>query len=76
MTAFAGDGSCEVTATRGTSAADSEDARPSVPYPEPLATAVALAFGGTFVATVALLTAGGVVSALLDSGQRPSNPEP
>jgi hypothetical protein len=58
-----------VTTTGITSAAVAEQ---EPPYAEPFRTVIALAFCGTFVATVALLTASGVVSSLLDSGeQRP-----
>jgi hypothetical protein len=63
-----GDGRCEVTTT-GTTSAAAADGPPR--YPEPLGTAIALAVSWTFVATVALLTAGGIVSALLDTGKRP-----
>jgi hypothetical protein len=45
-------------------------AAPSPPYGEPLRTAIAVAFCGTFVATVALLTATGVLGSLFDSGER------
>jgi hypothetical protein len=51
-----------------TSAAAAADQRPT--YAEPLRTAIVVAVCGAFVVTVAVLTAGGVVSALFDSGQR------
>jgi len=57
-----------VTTTEVTNTAAAAESAP--PYAPPFRTAIALAFCGTFVATVALLTVGGVVGSLLDSGDR------